>query len=115
MFNELPRDIKEMIFKMNRVETSREINKNKEKYHDVLNHIRDIVGTTYSDFYDVDEAEDNIINDWSFSMAMLQCITTENIDYHVDCMMEEAYDEHLDYLTYEEETYLYNNHISYSL
>tara|TARA_R110002050_G_scaffold108421_3_gene219068 strand:+ start:81 stop:428 length:348 start_codon:yes stop_codon:yes gene_type:complete len=115
MFNELPSDIKEMIFKMNRADTSREINKNKEKYLNVLNHIRDIIGTTQSDFYDVDE-EDNIIDsDWGFGNAMLECIISENFEHHTECQMEEAYDEYLDYLTYDEETYLYENHISYSL
>jgi len=91
-FNELPADIKELIFKNNRPATSREINNNKEKYNNVLDHIESIIELTCTDYYD-DTEEDNIIdNDWGFGNAMLECITNENIENMLENQMEKAWD-----------------------
>ena len=69
MFNELPDDIKRLIFSMNRNETSNEIKKNKLNLKNVMYELEAIESQTHAEFWD-DEDQD----DYKFSSAMLDCI-----------------------------------------
>ena len=91
-FNELPTDIKELIFKKNRPATSKEINKNKEKFNIVLDHLEGLIEKTIMDYSDESE-EDNMIDyDWDFSNAMIECIFEENINDKAESQREELID-----------------------
>jgi hypothetical protein len=70
-FQQLPNDIKNLIFANNRNWTKQEINKNKRMYLEVIDHLNEIIETTDQIYYD---------DDVSFSYAMLDCINEENID-----------------------------------
>lgn len=88
-FNELPNDIKNLIFQNNRAWTSNEIQKNKRIFLEVIDHIAEVSETTSQIFYDEDE-EDNIIdNDWGFGNAMLECINDENLANDIDDYYQE--------------------------
>ena len=101
-FNELPTDIKELIFKKNRPATSKEINKNKEKFNIVLDHLEGLIKKTNMDYYDESEEEEHynsIYNegdfncmDYTFSFAMIECIFEENINDKVESQREEFLD-----------------------
>tara|TARA_R110000737_G_scaffold261364_1_gene269536 strand:+ start:44 stop:337 length:294 start_codon:yes stop_codon:yes gene_type:complete len=87
-FNELPTDIKELIFKKNRPATSKEINKNKEKFNIVLDHLEGLIEKTIMDYSD--ESEEDY--DWDFSNAMIECIFEENINDKAESQREELID-----------------------
>ena len=77
-FNELPNEIKEIIFKKNRPWTSRQIERNKDKFNLVLDELLGIADDTLHFFYNEDE-EDNVIDEeWGFSHAILEFMR-ENI------------------------------------
>lgn len=90
-FNELPNDIKNLIFEKNRAWNSKinnEIKMNKRIFLEVIDHINEIAETTSQIYYDQDE-EDNIIdNNWGFGNAMLECINEENMENKFDIEME---------------------------
>jgi hypothetical protein len=87
-FNELPNDIKNLIFEKNRAWTSNEIQMNKRIFLEVIDHINEIAETTSQIYYDQDE-EDNVIdNNWGFGNAMLECIVEENMENKFDIQME---------------------------
>lgn len=87
-FNELPNDIKNLIFQNNRAWSSNEIQNNKRKFLEVLDHIQEIAETTAQIYYDQDE-EDNVIdNNWGFGNAMIECIVEENMENKFDIQME---------------------------
>jgi len=77
-FHELPNEIKEIIFKKNRPWTSRQIERNKDKFNLVLDELLGIADDTLHFFYNEDE-EDNVIDEeWGFSHAILEFMR-ENI------------------------------------
>jgi hypothetical protein len=87
-FNELPNDIKNLIFQNNRAWTSNEIQNNKRKFLEVIDHIEEVAETTVQMYYDQDE-EDNVIdNNWGFGNAMIECIVEENMENKFDIQME---------------------------
>tara|TARA_R110000822_G_scaffold45469_1_gene121576 strand:+ start:190 stop:465 length:276 start_codon:yes stop_codon:yes gene_type:complete len=85
-FNELPSDIKFLIFSKNRKETSDEIKHNRLKHGNVMLELEEMASLTYAEFYDVDEEED------TFSMAMFQCINEHNIEFYIEKQLDHYLD-----------------------
>tara|TARA_R110000737_G_C14220022_1_gene420792 strand:+ start:167 stop:442 length:276 start_codon:yes stop_codon:yes gene_type:complete len=85
-FNELPSDIKFLIFSKNRKETSDEIKHNRLKHGNVMLELEEMASLTYAEFYDVDEEED------TFSMAMFQCINEYNIEVYIEKQLDHYLD-----------------------
>jgi hypothetical protein len=91
-FNELPNEIKEIIFKKNRSWTSNQINRNKEKFEMVIDELRGMVENTIYSYYN-EEDEFNIIDyDWGFGNALIECINDINLDNKLDNQMEDMID-----------------------
>ena len=91
-FNELPNEIKEIIFKKNRSWTSNQINRNKEKFEMVLDELRGMVEDTVISYYN-EEDEFNIIDyDWGFANALIECINDINLDNKIENNMEDMID-----------------------
>ena len=89
-FNDLPSDIKYLIFSKNRKEISNEIKKNKKKFLEVMDHIEEIIETTMQVYYDANEEEEIIDWSWGFGNAMLECIIEENNEYSYELQLEES-------------------------
>jgi len=87
-FNELPADIKDLIFKKNRPATSKEINENKEKYNIVLDHLEGMIEKSQEVYFVDDEDEPEPSN----AELMLECIFEENINNKAEADMEDAID-----------------------
>lgn len=85
-FNELPNEIKQLIFQKNRSWTSRQIQRNKEKYDSVLEELKGFVEDT-ADSY-IDEEEEIIDNDWGFGNALIECINDFNIESFYEDQLE---------------------------
>ena len=85
MFDQLPDDIKGLIFSMNRRETSNEIKKNKINLYNVMCELEEISSLTLAEFHDDDEDEDG----YTFASAMLECMR--------ECEMESQMESRLDY------------------
>jgi hypothetical protein len=80
-FQQLPNDIKNLIFSKNRSWTKQEIDKNKRMYLEVIDHLHEVIETTDQIYYEANEEEEIIDTAWGFSHAMLDCIREENIEY----------------------------------
>tara|TARA_R100001463_G_scaffold86173_5_gene141116 strand:+ start:865 stop:1167 length:303 start_codon:yes stop_codon:yes gene_type:complete len=80
-FQQLPDDIKNLIFSKNRSWTRQEIDRNKRLYLEVIDHLHEIIETTDQIYYEANEEEEIIDTDWGFGNAMLDCIREENIEY----------------------------------
>ena len=92
MFNELPDDIKLLIFSMNRTETSNEIKKNKLNLYNVMCELEEIKSLTLAEFYDEDEEEE-----YTLSGAMLDCIRECEMESQIESQMEDALDYYLEH------------------
>lgn len=93
-FNELPNEIKEIIFQKNRSWTSNQINRNKEKFEMVIDELRGMVEDTVISYYN-EEDEFNIIDyDWGFSNALIECINDINMDNKIENSMEDMIDDY---------------------
>ena len=91
-FNNLPNEIKEIIFKKNRSWTSNQINRNKEKFEMVIDELRGMVEDTVISYYN-EEDEFNIIDyDWGFANALIECINETNMDNKIENQMEDMID-----------------------
>ena len=91
-FNELPNEIKEIIFKKNRPWTSNQINRNKEKFEMVIDELKGMVEDTVISYYN-EEDEFNIIDyDWGFANALIECINDINLDNKIENSMEDMID-----------------------
>tara|TARA_Y100001938_G_C7740350_1_gene259010 strand:+ start:198 stop:506 length:309 start_codon:yes stop_codon:yes gene_type:complete len=78
-FNDLPNDIKNLIFSKNRAWTKNEIYKYKRNYLEVLDHLVDIIETTDQIYYEANEEEEFTEEGYGFVYAMLECINEENL------------------------------------
>tara|TARA_R110000744_G_scaffold65792_1_gene134696 strand:- start:265 stop:537 length:273 start_codon:yes stop_codon:yes gene_type:complete len=85
-FNELPNDIKFLIFSKNRKETSDEIKHNKFKHGNVILELEEITSLTFAEFYDIDQED-------TFSMSMFECIT----QYKMESYLERQLDYYLEH------------------
>lgn len=93
-FNELPNEIKEIIFQKNRSWTSNQINRNKEKFEMVIDELRGMVEDTVISYYN-EEDEFNIIDyDWGFANALIECINDINMDNKIENSMEDMIDDY---------------------
>lgn len=90
-FNELPNEIKEIIFQKNRSWTSNQINRNKEKFEMVIDELKGIADDTLHYFYNADEEENIIDYDWGFSHAVLEFIRDIHVDNCFDDMLDNYY------------------------
>ncbi len=91
-FNELPNEIKEIIFKKNRPWTANQINRNKEKFEIVIDELKERVEDTIITYYN-EEDEFNIIDyDWGFANALIECINDINMDNKIENQMEDMID-----------------------
>ena len=92
MFDQLPDDIKLLIFSMNRKETSNEIKNNKLNFLEVMYELEGIRSLTLAEFYD--EEEEDLYTDmtYTFSMAMLECIR----ECEIESQMEQRLDHYLE-------------------
>ncbi len=91
-FNELPNEIKEIIFKKNRPWTANQINRNKEKFEIVIDELKERVEDTIITYYN-EEDEFNIIDyDWGFANALIECINDINMDNKIENTMEDMID-----------------------
>ena len=91
-FNNLPNEIKEIIFQKNRSWTSNQINRNKEKFEMVIDELRGMVEDTVISYYN-EEDEFNIIDyDWGFANALIECINVTNMDNKIENNMEDMID-----------------------
>tara|TARA_R110000824_G_scaffold288395_1_gene476305 strand:- start:263 stop:556 length:294 start_codon:yes stop_codon:yes gene_type:complete len=91
-FNELPSDIKFLIFSKNRKETSDEIKHNRLKHGNVMLELEEMASLTYAEFYDVDEEEEYNDMTYTFSMAMFQCINEYKIEYYIEKQLDHYLD-----------------------
>tara|TARA_R100000805_G_C3620837_1_gene124698 strand:+ start:1068 stop:1376 length:309 start_codon:yes stop_codon:yes gene_type:complete len=83
-FNDLPNDIKNLIFSKNRMWTKKQIDHNKFLFREVVDHINEIAETTLQIYYDANEEEEIIDWSWGFGNAMIECINEENLNKVVD-------------------------------
>lgn len=89
-FQDLPNDIKKLIFKNNRMWTNHEIQKNKKKFIEVIYHINEIIETTDQIYYEANEEEEFTEEGYGFVYAMLECINEENLENKYDIEQEIA-------------------------
>jgi len=91
-FNELPNEIKEIIFQKNRPWTSRQIERNKDKFNLVLDELLGIADDTLHYFYNGEEEENIIDHEWGFSHAVLEFIREDQMENLFDDQMDEMID-----------------------
>ena len=92
-FNDMPDEIKTLIFGFNR---AKQVEIEKEKFKMVMDDLRDMTELTYTDYYDEDE-EDNIIDyEWGFANALIQAINEINMDNRFEIYQENQLDNYLD-------------------
>ena len=91
-FNNLPNEIKEIIFKKNRPWTSNQIKRNKNKFDIVLYELKGMVEDTIMSYYNEDEEENIIDYDWGFSNALIECINETNMNNKIENQMEDMID-----------------------
>jgi len=87
-FNELPADIKDLIFKKNRPATSKEINENKEKYNIVLDHLEGLIEKSQEVYFVDDEDEPEPSN----AELILEYIIEENTNKKAEDERERDWD-----------------------
>lgn len=90
-FQDLPSDIKNLIFSQNRSWTKNEIEKNKFKFLEVLDHLEEIVETTNQIYYEANEEEEFTEDGYGFVYAMLECINEENLNNKYDIAEQIAF------------------------
>ena len=92
-FNDMPDEIKTLIFGFNR---AKQVEIEKVKFKMVMDDLRDMTELTYTDYYDEDE-EDNIIDyEWGFANALIQAVNEINMDNRFHIYQENQLDNYLD-------------------
>ena len=92
-FNDMPDEIKTLIFGFNR---AKQVEIEKVKFKMVMDDLRDMTELTYTDYYDEDE-EDNIIDyEWGFANALIQAVNEINMDNRFHIYQENQLDKYLD-------------------
>ena len=83
-FNDMPDEIKTLIFGFNR---AKQVEIEKEKFKMVMDDLRDMTELTYTDYYD----EDDI-----FANALIQAVNEINMDNRFHIYQENQLDKYLD-------------------
>ena len=85
-FNDMPDDIKSLIFGFNRAE---QVEIEKTKFKMVMDELKDMTQLTYTDYYDDDDFD-------IFANALIQAIMEINIEYGIEIYQKNQLDKYLD-------------------